>query len=77
MFWKKFSNILLLILVILLPFWDLIVQKVIKTYHQVFNLTEIIIFDYPQRDENEKIESIGFSLTGYIDVKNIELSNSD
>ncbi len=56
---------------------DLIVQKVIKTYHQVFNLTEIIIFYYPQRDENGKIESKGFSLTGYIDVENMELSNID
>ncbi|NQY21499.1 MAG: hypothetical protein HRT40_09345 [Campylobacteraceae bacterium] len=70
MFRKKFSNILLLILVILLPFWDLLFQFGIRSFYQVFLLNPIV-YEMPQKDKDGKIESIGDSLTFYLSMKNI------
>lgn len=42
---------------LLLPFWDLVLQKGIKTYYQVF-LSTPTIYAYPEKDNNGKFESI-------------------
>lgn len=41
---------------LLLPFWDLVLQKGIKTYYQVF-MSNPIIYEYPEKDKNAKVES--------------------
>lgn len=54
---KLYRNIFLVFL-ILLPTWDVLIQKTIKTYFEIFEM-EPIIYYYPERDENNKIESLG------------------
>jgi len=61
---NKLRKILLLAFLILLPTWDVLVQKGIKTFHQTF-LMEPIIYAYPERDENNKIESLGLVDVSY------------
>jgi len=53
----KINKIILIIIVVLLPFWDLFVQKGIKTYYQLF-LLDPIVYEYPEFDKNGKIESM-------------------
>ena len=60
-FKKKFSNILLLLIVILLPFWDLFVQKGVKTYYQVFGLLNPIVYEALKKNVNGKVVSFDFS----------------
>jgi len=54
-----------------LPFWDLILQKGIKTYYQVF-MSNPIIYEYPEKDKNGKVESLAadristISSSGYL-----------
>jgi len=55
---KKKNRFLFMAFFILLPTWDVIVQLGIKTYFQTFKM-EPIIYAYPERDENGKIESLG------------------
>lgn len=62
---KLYRNIFLAFL-ILLPTWDVLIQKTIKTYFEIFEM-EPIIYSYPERDENNKIESLGL-----VDVTDIE-----
>lgn len=45
-------------IILLAPFWDLIIQKGIKTYYETFKM-ESTIYAYPQRDKDGKIESLG------------------
>lgn len=44
-------------IILLAPFWDLIIQKGIKTYYETFKM-ESTIYAYPQRDKDGKIESL-------------------
>lgn len=69
-FKKKFSNILLLLIVILLPFWDLLFQLGIRSFYQVFLLNPIV-YEMPQKDNAGKIESIGKSLTFHMSIDDI------
>lgn len=46
------------IIVLLAPFWDLFIQKGIKTYYQVFDVGTAI-YAYPEKDKDGKIESLG------------------
>lgn len=54
-----------------LPFWDLILQKGVKTYYQVF-MSNPIIYEYPEKDKNGKVESFAvdristISSSGYL-----------
>jgi len=57
---KKLNTLLLLTIVILLPFWDLFLQKGIKTYYELFLLNPIV-YEQPIRDKDGKIESVDFS----------------
>jgi len=54
---KKVGFIVFLI-VLLLPYYDLFIQKGIKTYYETFKMNNTI-YAYPDKDENGKIESLG------------------
>jgi hypothetical protein len=54
--WKV--GIVTFLIVIILPFYDLIIQKVIKTYYENFVTLEEI-YSYPERDKDGRIESLG------------------
>ena len=56
---KLYKNIFLAFLV-LLPFWDVLIQKTIKTYFEIFKMNPIV-YSYPERDANGKVESLGLS----------------
>jgi len=56
--YKLTASKIVLIIILVFPFWDLIVQKGIKTYYQVFE-SEPIIYAMPEFDKNGKIESLG------------------
>ena len=42
---------------LLVPFWNLVLQKGIKTYYQVF-MSNPTIYAYPEKDKNGKVESL-------------------
>lgn len=42
----------------MLPFWDLLLQKGIKTYYETF-MMDSQIYAYPEKDKDGKIESLG------------------
>ena len=54
---KAFSFVVFLV-VLLAPFWDLIIQKGIKTYYENYNMS-YTINAYPEKDEDGRIESLG------------------
>jgi len=56
--YKLTASKIVLIVILVFPFWDLIVQKGIKTYYQVFE-SEPIIYAMPEFDKDGKIESLG------------------
>ena len=58
-FEHKYKHIgkIVFIVVLLAPFWDLIIQKGVKTYYQAFKM-EAKIYAYPELDEDGKIESL-------------------
>jgi len=59
---KKFPKALLTTLVILAialaPFYDILIQKGIKTYYETFKMKEQI-FAYPEKDSEGRVESLG------------------
>ena len=65
--WKV--GIVTFLIVIILPFYDLIIQKGINTYYENFVTLEEI-YSYPERDENGKIESL--SIEKFIGTQSIE-----
>ncbi len=64
---KKFKKHLpvavVVLIVILLPFWDVLGAYLIKGYYELTLKPDI--YEYPQRDKNGKIESVGASLAGF------------
>ena len=58
-FRHKLKNIgkIVFVVVLLAPFWDLIIQKGVKTYYQTFKM-EGEIYAYPEFDADGKIESL-------------------
>jgi hypothetical protein len=58
-FKDKYRHIgkIVFIVVLLAPFWDLIIQKGVKTYYQAFKM-EGEIYAYPEFDADGKIESL-------------------
>jgi hypothetical protein len=58
-FKDKYKHIgkIVFIVVLLAPFWDLIIQKSVKTYYQAFKM-EGEIYAYPELDADGKIESL-------------------
>ena len=69
---KKFKKHLplavVILIVILLPFWDIFGALLIKGYYELTLKPDI--YEYPQRDKNGKIESVGASLAGGRFMKN-------
>jgi hypothetical protein len=59
-FKKPLNTAVVILIVIFLPFWDIIGANLIKVYYEL--TLEPIIYEYPERDANGKIESIGSSL---------------
>ncbi|MBU0633267.1 hypothetical protein KKA17_11575, partial [bacterium] len=43
--------------VLILPFYDLLIQKAIKTYYETFKRNDTV-YSYPEKDKNGKIESL-------------------
>ena len=58
--WK--IGIATFLIIALAPFWDLIIQKVVKTYYQTFKM-EDKIYAYPEFDKDGKIESLDLTET--------------
>jgi hypothetical protein len=57
--WKRRVLCTLLSLSVLVaPFWDLLIQKGIKTYYETYKMDDTI-YAYPERDRDGKIESLG------------------
>lgn len=56
--YKLTASKIVLMVILVFPVWDLIIQKGIKTYYQVFE-SEPIIYAMPEFDEDGKIESLG------------------
>ncbi len=54
---KNILYLFVLMFFLLLPFWDLVLQKGIKTYYQVF-LSNPTIYAYPEKNNNGKFESL-------------------
>lgn len=46
------------LITLLAPFWDLLIQKGIKTYYEVFKM-DYTIHAYPEKDELGRVESLG------------------
>jgi hypothetical protein len=59
---------------ILLPTWDVLIQKGLKTYFELFKM-EPMIYSYPQRDKNNKIESLGLINVETLIFDNFEKAN--
>jgi len=56
--YKLTASKIVLIAILLFPVWDLIIQKGIKTYYQIFE-SDPIIYAMPEFDKDGKIESLG------------------
>ena len=56
--YKLTASKIVLIVILVFPVWDIIIQKGIKTYYQVFE-SEPIIYAMPEFDKDGKIESLG------------------
>lgn len=64
---KKYLAKYFLILMLTFPFWDLIVQKGIKTFVEVSGVLEPKVFNIPEKDSNGKLESL--SLSNFFNIK--------
>ena len=53
--------------VLLAPFYDLIIQKSIKTYYETYKMDDTI-YAYPEKDENGKIESLNIARTNIFPI---------
>ncbi|MCK9338308.1 MAG: hypothetical protein M0P43_10790 [Arcobacteraceae bacterium] len=61
---------IIVIVVILLPFWDLFIQKGIKTYYQASGLLEPILYEMPFK-ENELFKNLDISKIRSISKDNL------
>lgn len=50
--------IVIFLLILFAPFYDLLIQKGIKTYYEVFDKTYATIYAYPEKDSEGRVESI-------------------
>lgn len=57
MYKLKKAGFIVFFIVWMLPYYDLFVQKAVKTYYETFRMGNTI-YAYPQKDENGKIESL-------------------
>lgn len=63
---KKFLSSMVFIGILTFPFWDLIIQKGIKTIFEVSGVLEPKIYAYPEKDENGMIESLSLVKVKYL-----------
>lgn len=56
--YKATTSKIILVVILIFPIWDLVIQKGIKTYYQLFKM-EPKIYAMPEFDKNGKIESLG------------------
>jgi hypothetical protein len=63
---KKFFSMMIFIGILTFPFWDLIIQKGIKTIFEVSGVLEPKIYAYPEKDENGMIESLSLVKVKYL-----------
>ncbi|MDY3205373.1 MAG: hypothetical protein RBR70_09910 [Arcobacter sp.] len=63
---KKFLSMMIFIGILTFPFWDLIIQKGIKTIFEVSGVLEPKIYAYPEKDENGMIESLSLVKVKYL-----------
>ena len=72
---KAFSFVVFLV-VLLAPFWDLIIQKGIKTYYENYRM-DYVINAYPEKDENGMIESLGVDRKSTISTSSYLINQED
>ncbi len=72
---KAFSFVVFLV-VLLAPFWDLIIQKGIKTYYENYKMN-YTINAYPEKDENGMIESLGVDRKSTISTSSYLINQED
>lgn len=79
---KKFLSSMVFIGILTFPFWDLIIQKGIKTIFEVSGVLEPKIYAYPEKDENGIIKSLNIEdiesnsighFVGYLKLKHKEI----
>jgi len=51
-------SVVLFLLIFFAPFYDLLIQKGIKTYYQTFDKTYAKIYAYPEKDSEGRVESV-------------------
>ena len=69
---KTRMNVIISIIVLVFPFWDLLAVLGVRTVFQAFFL-EPIIYEYPVKDSEGKVESLSAKLTPYfIDPSTLE-----
>jgi len=59
-FQSKTLSILIFLTVLLFPFYDLIIQKGIKTYYEIYKM-DGKIYAYPEKNDAGKVQSLGIS----------------
>ena len=67
--------IVIFLLILFAPFYDLLIQKGIKTYYEVFDKTYATIYAYPEKDSEGRVESLAMEEdymtedSGYLSTK--------
>jgi hypothetical protein len=54
---SRVVQLLVFFLILILPFSDILIQKVIKNYYETFKI-QAIVYDFPKKDDDGKIESL-------------------
>jgi len=67
----------LFLLIFFAPFYDLLIQKGIKTYYEVFDKTYAKIYAYPEKDSEGRVESVARDrLFGTMGVRRIDTDSN-
>ena len=68
LFKKRLNSLIVLLIVIFFPFWDIFVANQILKI--LSHTTKYTIYEMPERDKDGKVESIGSSLTiSFVDIE--------
>lgn len=71
---NRLVQLLAFLVILILPFNDILIQKVIKSYYETFKMKPII-YDFPKKDDDGKIESLDLTqspinyFTQFVDEK--------
>lgn len=69
--YKATASKVVLVVVLIFPFWDLILKKGIYIVHDIVR-GEPTIYAYPEKDKNGKVESLSHHFTGRITFKDFK-----